>query len=260
MRSQLALFAGVRRGHGMGVPAIAAQDHDHAAGQHEAGAHTHPEAAAHEESGQGDAGVDRRRQEDLRHAVRDLPRRDRQGRRQDGGVDHQRPEAVGPDRRQLEARSTDGEIFTLIRDGSKGTGMRGYALKDEDRRHMERGQLLENARPQSTQVSLKIVVADDLPESALELLRAEGWQVDARTGRSPADLAKDLADADGLLVRSATKVTKDLLAAAPTAAHRRPRRHRRRQHRRAGRQRARRAGRQRARRQQHQRRRARAAR
>src|SRR4029077_222790 len=79
---------------------------------------------------------------------------------------------------------------------------------------MERSQLLENPRTQASQVSLKIVVADDLPESALELLRAEGWQVDARTGRSPADLAKDLADADGLLVRSATKVTKELLAAA----------------------------------------------
>jgi len=52
---------------------------------------------------------------------------------------------------------------------------------------------------------LKIVVADDLPESALELLRSEGWHVDARTGRSAADLAKDLADADGLLVRSPRK-------------------------------------------------------
>jgi D-3-phosphoglycerate dehydrogenase len=62
---------------------------------------------------------------------------------------------------------------------------------------------------------MKIVVADDLPESALELLRAEGWQLDARAGRTPAQLAKDLADADGLLVRSATKVTSDLLAAAP---------------------------------------------
>ncbi len=61
---------------------------------------------------------------------------------------------------------------------------------------------------------MKIVVADDLPESALELLRAEGWQVDARTGRSPADLARDLVDADALLVRSATKVTGDLLANA----------------------------------------------
>ncbi len=61
---------------------------------------------------------------------------------------------------------------------------------------------------------MKIVVADELPASALELLRAEGWQVDARTGRPPADLAKDLADADALLVRSATKVTSDLLKAA----------------------------------------------
>src|SRR5262245_28360836 len=79
---------------------------------------------------------------------------------------------------------------------------------------MERSQLLENPRTQNSQVSLKIVVADELPESALELLRAEGWQVDARSGRSPADLARDLADADGLLVRSATKVTAQLLAAA----------------------------------------------
>ena len=63
---------------------------------------------------------------------------------------------------------------------------------------------------------MKIVVADDLPASALDLLRAEsGWEVDARPGRKPADLAKDLADADALMVRSATKVTTDLLAAAP---------------------------------------------
>src|SRR4030095_5730538 len=62
---------------------------------------------------------------------------------------------------------------------------------------------------------MKIVIADDLPESAHELLRAEGWEIDARTGRKPFDLASDLADADALLVRSATQVTKDLLAAAP---------------------------------------------
>ena len=43
---------------------------------------------------------------------------------------------------------------------------------------------------------LKIVVADDLPASALDLLRAEGWEVDARTGRAPDQLAADLADAD----------------------------------------------------------------
>jgi len=62
---------------------------------------------------------------------------------------------------------------------------------------------------------MKIIVADDLPASALALLRDEGWTVDARSGRAPADLAADLADADALIVRSATKVTPDLIAAAP---------------------------------------------
>jgi D-3-phosphoglycerate dehydrogenase / 2-oxoglutarate reductase len=62
---------------------------------------------------------------------------------------------------------------------------------------------------------LKIVVADDLPASALTLLRAEGWEVDARTGRAPDQLAADLQDADAIVVRSATKVTGPLIAAAP---------------------------------------------
>jgi D-3-phosphoglycerate dehydrogenase len=50
----------------------------------------------------------------------------------------------------------------------------------------------------------------------LELLRSEaGWQVDAKSGRPAAELAAALADADALLVRSATKVTADLLSSAP---------------------------------------------
>ncbi len=63
---------------------------------------------------------------------------------------------------------------------------------------------------------MKVVVADDLPASALDLLRAEpGWIVDARSGRSADELSRAIADADALIVRSATKVTADLLAAAP---------------------------------------------
>jgi D-3-phosphoglycerate dehydrogenase len=63
---------------------------------------------------------------------------------------------------------------------------------------------------------MKIVVADELPASALALLRAEtSWVIDARSGRRPEELAADLADADGILVRSATKVDARLLAAAP---------------------------------------------
>ncbi len=63
---------------------------------------------------------------------------------------------------------------------------------------------------------MKIVVADDLPASALELIRAEAsWVVDARSGRTPDALAADLADADAIMVRSATKVTAALMDAAP---------------------------------------------
>jgi D-3-phosphoglycerate dehydrogenase len=62
---------------------------------------------------------------------------------------------------------------------------------------------------------VKIVVADDLPASALDLLRAEGWTIDARAGRAPDQLAADLADADALVVRSATRVTAPLIDAAP---------------------------------------------
>src|SRR3954453_22719040 len=63
---------------------------------------------------------------------------------------------------------------------------------------------------------MRIVVADDLPASSLELLRAEsGWVVDARSGRTPEALAADLAEADAILVRSATKVDARLMDAAP---------------------------------------------
>jgi D-3-phosphoglycerate dehydrogenase len=84
---------------------------------------------------------------------------------------------------------------------------------------MESSELRPHSRPKDHQVALspiKIVVSDDLPASALELLRSEpGWHVDARAGRPAAELAAALADADALLVRSATKVTADLLNAAP---------------------------------------------
>jgi D-3-phosphoglycerate dehydrogenase len=84
---------------------------------------------------------------------------------------------------------------------------------------MESSQLRSQPQLKNHQVALstiKIVVSDDLPASALELLRSEaGWQVDAKSGRPSAELAAALADADALLVRSATKVTADLLSSAP---------------------------------------------
>ena len=68
-------------------------------------------------------------------------------------------------------------------------------------------------RPSS---SMKIVIADDLPASAVACSRTA--RVDSRRHapavRCPNSLAA-LADADALVVRSATKVTRDLIAAAP---------------------------------------------
>ena len=61
---------------------------------------------------------------------------------------------------------------------------------------------------------MHIVIADSLPSTAADALRTEGWSVDARAGRSPEDLARDLKDADALIVRSATQVTADLIGAA----------------------------------------------
>jgi D-3-phosphoglycerate dehydrogenase len=63
---------------------------------------------------------------------------------------------------------------------------------------------------------MRIVVADDLPASSLDLLRAEpGWIVDARSGRTPDALANDVADADAILVRSATTIDARIMNAAP---------------------------------------------
>ena len=63
---------------------------------------------------------------------------------------------------------------------------------------------------------MHVVIADSLSSSAVEILRTvPGWTVDARPQRSPADLAADLAEADALIVRSATQVDQQLIAAAP---------------------------------------------
>ena len=62
---------------------------------------------------------------------------------------------------------------------------------------------------------MKILVAEDVSEKALELLRAEnGWSVSYLPGRDGASLAGEIADAGALVVRSATKVTTELLEGA----------------------------------------------
>jgi mono/diheme cytochrome c family protein len=137
MRSQFAVLAGVfaLSAWAMSVSAQAptpkptAPDHDHAAaGQHEAGAHTHPAAAK------------------LTNAVKSTPESIAAGKKiydtqcmnchgESGKGDGKMAASITGEKpsdltdASWKHGSSDGEIFTLIRDGSKGTGMRGFATK-----------------------------------------------------------------------------------------------------------------------------------
>src|SRR5215813_712164 len=61
----------------------------------------------------------------------------------------------------------------------------------------------------------KILVADEVSESGLQPLRDAGFAVEKKTGLSPDELRREIAQSDGLIVRSETKVNSELLEAAP---------------------------------------------
>src|SRR5262245_2837341 len=106
---------------------VAAQDHDHAAGQHDAGAHQHPEAAK------------------LKNPVKSTPDSIAAGKKIFDGQCAACHGATGKGDGKMAAElnpkpadltdaswkhgSTDGEMFTLIRDGAKNTGMKAYGSK-----------------------------------------------------------------------------------------------------------------------------------
>ncbi len=61
----------------------------------------------------------------------------------------------------------------------------------------------------------KILISDSLPEEILEKYnKIEGVSIVNKIGISMEDLTKEIADHDGLVVRSRTKVTKDIITAA----------------------------------------------
>ena len=62
---------------------------------------------------------------------------------------------------------------------------------------------------------MKIVIADGLPATAINALQQPDWIIDNRPARTPADLIADLQNADALVVRSATQVTREVINAAP---------------------------------------------
>ena len=60
----------------------------------------------------------------------------------------------------------------------------------------------------------KVLISDKLSPAAVEIFRNRGIEVDVKPGLSPADLRAIIGEYDGLAMRSATKVTKELLDAA----------------------------------------------
>jgi D-3-phosphoglycerate dehydrogenase len=61
----------------------------------------------------------------------------------------------------------------------------------------------------------RVVVAEPFAEHGLAVLRDAGIDVDSQVGRPRNELVAALADADGLIVRSETRVDRELLAAGP---------------------------------------------
>jgi D-3-phosphoglycerate dehydrogenase / 2-oxoglutarate reductase len=62
---------------------------------------------------------------------------------------------------------------------------------------------------------MKILVSDNLSETGVEIFKkAEGIEVEVKTGLAPEELKAIIKDYDGLVIRSATKVTAEIIGAA----------------------------------------------
>ena len=61
---------------------------------------------------------------------------------------------------------------------------------------------------------MKILVSDKVHETGVEKFKEAGFEVDEKTGLQPDEIKAIIKDYDGLVIRSATKVTADLLDAA----------------------------------------------
>jgi len=61
---------------------------------------------------------------------------------------------------------------------------------------------------------MKVLVSDPIAKEGLEILKKAGLEVVEKTGLSPEELAKVIPGFDGIIVRSATKVTKEVIDAS----------------------------------------------
>ncbi len=62
---------------------------------------------------------------------------------------------------------------------------------------------------------MKILIADSVDKQCIDILKNEGFEVVDWSGSSVENIIKEIATADGLIVRSQTKVTAQMLEAAP---------------------------------------------
>ncbi len=60
----------------------------------------------------------------------------------------------------------------------------------------------------------RVLISDKLSEAAVQIFRARGIETDLRPGLTPPELREIIGPYDGLAIRSATKVTRELLQAA----------------------------------------------
>jgi D-3-phosphoglycerate dehydrogenase len=61
----------------------------------------------------------------------------------------------------------------------------------------------------------KVLISDKLSPASIAIFKARGIETDFKPGLTPAELRAIIADYDGLAIRSATKVTREVLDAAP---------------------------------------------
>ncbi|MBM3314693.1 phosphoglycerate dehydrogenase, partial [candidate division WOR-3 bacterium] len=60
---------------------------------------------------------------------------------------------------------------------------------------------------------MKVIITDPIAPAGVKMLRDAGFQVDERPGLPPEELVKAIPDYDAIIVRSATKVTADVINA-----------------------------------------------
>ena len=61
---------------------------------------------------------------------------------------------------------------------------------------------------------MKVLISDNLSQTGVEILKQSGLEVDVNTGLTPDELREIIGSYDGLVIRSATRVTVDLLESA----------------------------------------------